>query len=78
MGIGGGVGGLGRGWSSHYTEHQFGHVRVSAATSGRARAARGELILGDELGLHRSNRLPWNCICRESCRRVSQMELTSC
>lgn len=77
--MGCGVGGVELGGRlSDYTEDQFGHVRVSAATSDRARAARGGLILGDELGLHRSNRLPWNCICRESCLSVSQIELTSC
>lgn len=72
--------GVGVGWGCVEVEEglQFGHVRVSVATSDRAKAARGGADLGDELGLQRSNRLPWNCICRESCLRVSQIELTSC
>lgn len=57
---------------------QFDLVKVSVATSDRAKAARGGVDLVDELGLQRSNRLPWNCICLESCLRVSQIELTSC
>lgn len=60
-----------------YTGNQLGLVRISPPIRGRATAARGELILGEELGLHRSNRLPWKRIFMESCRRVSQMELTS-
>lgn len=50
---------------------------ISMPISGRVRVARGELMLGEELGLHRSNRLPWKRIFLESCLRVSQMELTS-
>lgn len=49
----------------------------TTSTSDRIRAAKGKLILGEELGLHRSNRLPWKRIFLESCLRVSQMELTS-
>lgn len=61
-----------------YIQDQSGPVRTSMPISGRVRAARGELMLGEELGLHRSNRLPWKRIFLESCLRVSQMELTSC
>lgn len=61
-----------------YIQDQSGPVRTSMPISGRVRAARGGLMLGEELGLHRSNRLPWKRIFLESCLRVSQMELTSC
>lgn len=60
-----------------YIEAQFGPVMISMPISGSVRETRGELMLGEELGLHRSNRLPWKRIFLESCLRVSQMELTS-
>lgn len=59
-----------------YAEAPLGPVRTS--TRGRTRAARGRRAVGAQLGLHRSNRLPWKRIFLESCFRVSQMELTSC
>lgn len=48
-----------------------------ASISGMMRAVRHQRVLDEELGLHRSNRLPWKRIFLESCLRVSQMELTS-
>lgn len=56
-------------------DDQLGAVIISI--SDRVRATTGELMLGEELGLHRSNRLPWKRIFLESCFRVSQMVLTS-
>lgn len=50
---------------------------ISMLSSGRGRAVSADRRLGEELGLHRSNRLPWKRIFLESSLRVSQMEPTS-
>ena len=50
---------------------------MSPASRGRGSVVREARRKGEELGAHRSNRLPWKRIFLESSRRVSQMGPTS-